>query len=170
MFNSPKNLLPFVRCHRFDFFDLDAKVPKRSGLYIVAYRNGLGWQYEYVGRASNLCERTKGKHYAKDGTSDNELVNDCSILQDYGQRVQLFAYPMPRIDSWINHREARLIERLRPAFNTKRERQAINPFWDFVDGMLEFFAAFESIGRGTFLLTTAAFLAFRLLQFLQLLK
>lgn len=70
MFKSPKNLVPFVRCNRFSFFDEDAKIPKRSGLYVVAYRNGLGWQYEYVGRAGNLCERTKGKHYAKDGTSD----------------------------------------------------------------------------------------------------
>ena len=170
MFNSPKNLLPFVRCHRFDFFDLDAEIPKRSGLYVVAYRNGLGWQYEYVGRATNLCERTKGKHYATFGTSDDELVNDCSILQDHGHRVQLFAYPMPRIDSWINHREARLIERLRPVFNTKKERQAISPLWDFIDGALEFFAGFELIGRIFLLSSTAAFLLFRLLQFLQMLK
>ena len=170
MFNSPKNLLPFVRCYRFNFFDLEAKIPKRSGLYIVAYRNGLGWQYEYVGRASNLSTRTKGKHYATFGSSDDELVNDCCILKDHGHRVQLFTYPMPRIDSWINHREARLIERLHPAFNTKKERQAINPFWDFVDGLLEFLAGFEFFGRVFLLSAATGFLLFRLLQFLHFLK
>ena len=170
MFNSPKNLVPFARCQRFGFFDTKARISKRSGLYIVAYRHGLTWRYEYVGRAGNLSERTKGKHYAKYGTSDDELVNDCQILQDHGHRVQLFTYPMPRIDSWIDHREARLIERLKPLFNTRKERQAINPFWDFVDGVLEFFAGFETIGRVFLLSSTAAFLAFRLLQFLHFLK
>ena len=170
MFDSPKNLIPFVRCHRFDFFSLEAKIPKRSGLYIVAYRDIFGWQYEYVGRATNLCERTKGKHYAKDGTSDAGLVDDCYALRDQGHKVYLLTYPMPRIDSWINHREARLIERLQPVFNTKKERQAINPFWDFVDGLLEFLAGFELIGRLFLLSATAAFLLFRLLQFLHFLK
>ena len=135
---NPKHALPFIGADCTDFFSDGQTISRRSGLYIVTLECYGRHTVVYVGRATNLRSRTQGKHYARVGTSDEGLVNYCARLQNEGRgTVKLFTFPMVNIESWINHREAALIARLKPLYNTKSERQALNPFWAFVDGILE---------------------------------
>lgn len=132
---NPRSLLPLTSCQSHDFFGDASNISDRSGIYIVGYWLNFQWIWVYVGLASNLKTRTSGKHRADPGTTDRGLVEYCHEISRHHQ-VKLFTYPMPKIMSWIRHREAALIRGLKPSYNTRQETASLSLFWAFVDGVL----------------------------------
>ena len=148
--------LPFIEPEIIDFFDIETPISKRAGLYIVGYRERGKWQCIYVGRASNLRQRTRSKHYANPDSSDRRLVELCRKIAKH-REVNLFLYPMWNIEWWINHREAALIHRLKPTYNTREEKES--RLWGPIDAVIE---CVEGIFQGSILaaiVLTALFLA-----------
>lgn len=136
---NPRSLLPLTSCQQFDFFGDATHISSRSGIYVVAYWLNFQWIPIYVGLASNLKTRTSGKHRADQGTTDRGLVEYCHEIER-SHEVKIFCYPMPKIMSWIRHREAVLIRDLNPSYNTRQETASLSPFWAIVDGSLLLFS------------------------------
>lgn len=132
---NPRGLIPLNSCQSYDFFGDASNISTRSGIYVVGYWSQFQWIPIYVGLASNLKTRTSGKHRADLGTTDRGLVEYCYEISRHHQ-VKLFTYPMPKIMSWIRHREAALIRQLKPTYNTRKETASLSLFWAVVDGSL----------------------------------
>jgi hypothetical protein len=138
--------IPFSDRRIFDAFDPAAELPKCAGVYVWVLtdrHNPASKEIYYIGRARSVRERCLGKFGAKYGTSDHRLLADA---RGFGGQyhIELWVYPLPKFNPWINFIEAKLIKEHwgdRYLHNAKIEPIPVwvIPFYAvvaFVDGVL----------------------------------